>query len=221
MAFCNSCGATLSEGTKFCNKCGAAVAGNPSGMSSARPVQTPMPAPPPSKGSSSALKIVLLIVGAIFLIGILGMVTCGIVVHRAIKNAKISQDGKNVKVETPFGSIDTTTDPAQIAKDLDIEIYPGAEVQKQGTATVAFGPIRTITGSFESSDPVSKVCDFYKSKFPEANVSSSGQDQCNIVSSVHGNSTTSTVQSTTITVQSNGDGSRFTIVKMTKKIGST
>jgi len=214
MAFCNSCGATLAEGTKFCNKCGAAVAGNPGGMSTVRPEQSSIPAPPPSKGGSSALKIVLLIVGAIFLIGILGMVTCGIVVHRAIKNAKISQNGQNVKVETPFGSIDTTTDPEQTAKDLGVAIYPGAQVQKQGTATVAFGPIRTVTGNFESSDPVAKVCDFYKSKFPEANVSSSDQDQCNIFSGVQGNSTT-------IAVHSNGDGSRFTIVKMTKKSGST
>ena len=213
MAFCNSCGATLTEGTKFCSKCGATISGNPSGMSTAAPTQTPMSAPPPSKGSSSALKIVLLIVGSIVLIGILGMVTCGIVLHRAIKSAKVSQDGKNVKVETPFGSIDTTTDPAQIAKDLDVEIYPGAEVQRQGTATVAFGPIRTVTGNFESSDPVAKVCDFYKSKFPEANVSSSDQNQCSIFSGVQGNSTT-------ITVQSSGDGSRFTIVKMSKKSSS-
>lgn len=210
MAFCNSCGATLPEGTKFCNKCGAAVTGNPSGMSTSRPVQAPMPAPPPSKGSSSALKIVLGVIGGVVLIGILAMVTCGIVIHRAIKSAKVTQNGQNVKVETPFGSIDTTTDPEQTAKDLGIEIYPGAEVQKAGTASVTFGSIHTVTGSFESSDPVSKVCDFYKSKFPDANVSSSDQNQCSIVSGVGTNSTT-------ITVQSNGDGSRFTIAKVTKK----
>lgn len=210
MAFCNSCGATLSEGTKFCSKCGSAVAGNPSGMSSTRAAQTPMPAPPPSQGSSSALKIVLMIVGGIVLIGILGMVTCGIVVHRAMKNARVSKDGQNVKVETPFGSMETTTDPEQTAKDLGVEIYPGAEVQKQGTASVSFGPIHTVTANFESSDPVAKVCDFYRSKFPNATVNSSDQNQCNIISGMQGNSTN-------VTVQSNGDGSRFTIVKMTKK----
>ena len=212
MAFCNSCGATLTEGTQFCNKCGAAVAGNPSGMSAttARPPQTPLPAPPPSKGSSSALKIILIIVGVIVSICILAMVTCGIVVHRAIKSARVSQNGDNVKVETPFGSMETTTDPEQTAKDLGVEIYPGAQVQKAGTASVAFGPVRTVTANFESSDPVGKVCDFYKSKFPDANVSSSDQNQCSIFSGVQGNSTT-------VTVQSSGDGSRFTIVKMTKK----
>lgn len=213
MAFCNSCGATLTEGTKFCSKCGAAATGNPSGISTARPAQTPMPAPPPSKGGSSALKIVLMIVGGIVLIGILGMVTCGIVIHRAIKNAKVSQNGNNVKVETPFGNMETTTDPEQTAKDLGVEIYPGAEVQKAGTASVSFGPIHTVTANFESSDPVSKVCDFYKAKFPEANVNSSDQNGCTIMSGVQGNSMN-------VTVQSHGDGSRFTIVKMTKKTAS-
>lgn len=208
MAFCNSCGATLSEGTKFCSKCGAAVAGSPSGMPIASSAQPPMPIPPPSKGGSNALKIVLLIVGGIVLIGILGMVTCGIVVHRAIKNAKVSQDGENVKIDSPFLSMDTN--PDQTVKDLGVDIYPQANVEKGGTASVAFGPIRTITCKFESSDPVSKVCDFYKSKFPNANVSSSDENQCTIVSGVAG-------YSTTITVQPNGDGSRFTIAKVTKK----
>jgi hypothetical protein len=208
MAFCNSCGATLSEGTKFCSKCGAAISGNPSGMSTTPPVQAPMPAPPPSKGSSSALKIVLMIVGGIVLIGILGMVTCGIVIHRMVKNAKVTQNGDKVKIESPFGSVDT--DPEQTVKDLGVDIYPGAQVQKSGTASVSFGPIRTVTGIFESSDSVDKICDFYRSKFPNATVNSSDQDQCSIISGGPGNSTT-------VTVQSSGDGSKITIAKVTKK----
>lgn len=208
MAFCNSCGATISEGTKFCSKCGSAIAGNPSGMSNARPAQTPLPAPPPSQGSSSALKIVLMIVGGIVLIGLLGMVTCGIVLHRVVKNAKVSQNGDNVKVESPFGSMNT--DPEQTVKDLGVDVYPGAQVQKAGTAAVSFGPIHTVTGTFESSDSPQKVCDFYRAKFPNANVSSSDQNQCSIVSGGAGNTTT-------VTVQSSDDGSRITIAKVTKK----
>lgn len=208
MAFCNSCGATISEGTKFCSKCGSAIAGNPSGMSNARPAQTPLPAPPPSQGSSSALKIVLMIVGGIVLIGLLGMVTCGIVLHRVVKNAKVSQNGGNVKVESPFGSMNT--DPEQTVKDLGVDVYPGAQVQKAGTAAVSFGPIHTVTGTFESSDSPQKVCDFYRAKFPNANVSSSDQNQCSIVSGGAGNTTT-------VTVQSSDDGSRITIAKVTKK----
>ena len=205
MAFCNSCGAQLAEGTNFCSKCGAAATGTPGGMP--KPIA---PGPPPSSGSVSALKIVLMIVGVVVFIGILGMVTCGIIVHRAIKSAKFSQKGDNVKVETPFGSVETSNDPQKVADELGVEIYPGAQVQKAGTASVTFGSLHTVTGIFESTDSVDKVCDFYRTKFPNANVQSSDQTHCTIVSGGQGNSTT-------VTVDSSGDGSKLTIVKLTKK----
>ena len=204
MAFCNACGAQLADGTKFCSKCGAMVTGN---SVAAQPIA---PGPPPSAGSSSALKVILIIIGSIVLLGILGMVTCGIVIHRIAKSARVSQKGDNVKVETPFGSVETNNDPQKVADELGIDIYPGAQVQKNGTASVSFGSLRTVTAIFESSDSVDKVCDFYRSKFPGANVANSDQNQCSIVSGGPGNSTT-------VSVQSSGDGSRFTIVRMAKK----
>jgi len=106
MAFCNSCGATLSPGMKFCNKCGAPQAdavASPGAMA-APPATVMASAPPPSTGGSSALKIILIVVAVVVGIGILGMVTCGVVLHRAIKSAKVSQQGDNVKADTPLGS---------------------------------------------------------------------------------------------------------------------
>jgi hypothetical protein len=213
MAFCNSCGATLADGTKFCSKCGAPVGGNPSGMAPMPPVQTAMPAPPPSSGSNSALKIILIVVGVIVLIGILGMVTCGVVFHRAFKNARVSQNGNNVKIETPFGTVESSKDPEQAAKDLGVDIYPGAQVQKTGAASATFGGMHTVTAKFESSDSVDKVCTFYKSKFPAANVTSSDQNRCTIVSNAPPNMVT-------IVIDSNGDGSKFLITSVTKKTAS-
>jgi hypothetical protein len=205
MAFCNSCGAPLNEGTKFCNKCGAAASGAPAAI--AQPIA---PGPPASKGGSSALKIILIVVGVFVLIGVLGMVTCGIVIHRAIKSAHVSQKGDNMKVETPFGNMETSTDPDKTAQELGVEIYPGAEVQKAGTASVTFGSFHTVTAIFESNDSVDKICDFYRQKFPSAQVASSDQNRCSIISGDKGNSTT-------ITVEPRGDGSKLTIVTLTKK----
>lgn len=205
MAFCNSCGAQLAEGTKFCSKCGSAVTGAP-----AAAPQAIAPGPPPSSGSSSVLKVVLIIVGVIVLIGVLGVATIGIIGYRIAKSAKVSQKGDNVKIETPFGNMETSSDPKKTAEELGVEIYPGAQVQKAGTASVTFGSIHTVTANFESNDSVDKVCDFYRSKFPNATVQSSDQTHCSIILNGQGNSTT-------ITAESSSDGSKFTIVAMNKK----
>jgi hypothetical protein len=205
MAFCNSCGAVLTEGTQFCNKCGATIAVAPA--VAPKPIT---PGPPPSTGGSSALKIVLIVVGVIVLCGIIGVAAIGVIGYRIAKSSKVSQKGDNVKVETPFGSMETSSDPEQTAKELGIDLYPGAEVQKEGTASVTFGSLHTVTAKFESDDSVEKVCDFYRSKFPNATVHTSDQNQCNIVANEKGNSTT-------ITAHSNGEGSRFEIVIVTKK----
>jgi zinc ribbon protein len=207
MAFCNSCGAALNAGTKFCNKCGAAV---PAAPAAPGVTSSPLPpAPQPSKGGSSALKIILIIVAVIIGIGLLGMVTCGIVLHRIAKSAHVTQKGDSVKVDTPFGSF-SANDPDQTVKELGVDVYPGAQVQKAGTASVSFGSIHTVTANFESSDSVDKVCDFYKAKFPTANIRSSDQNQCNIVAGDQANSTT-------VSVQSRGDGCTFQIVSLSKK----
>lgn len=207
MGFCNSCGAPLAEGTKFCSKCGATIAGAP-----AATPQAMAPGPPPSSGSSSALKIVLVIVGVIVLIGVLAVATIGILTYRIAKSAKVSHKGDNVKVETPFGNMETSSDPQKIAEELGVEIYPGAQVRKDGTASVTFGSIHTVTAKFDSGDSVDKVCDFYRAKFPSATVQSSEQTHCSIVAGSPGN-----FDSTTITADSRGDGSSFQIVAMTKK----
>jgi len=205
MAFCNSCGAPLADGTKFCNKCGATATGTPA---TAAPTPVAAAAPPPAKGGSSALKIILIIVGVIVLIGILGMVTCGVLIHRIAKNAKVSQKGDSVKIETPFGNIDS--DPQKVAEELGVEIYPGAEVQKNGTASVSFGSLHTVTAIFQSSDSVDKICDFYKEKFPGAAMNSVENGRCSIIAGDKTNQTT-------IAVEPSGDGSKLTIVKLEKK----
>ena len=208
MAFCNSCGATLVPGTKFCNKCGAPIAAGSSAAAVTPAASASAPAPAPA-GGSSALKIVLIVVAVIVVIGILGVATVGIIGYKIAKNAHVRQQGDSVKVDTPIGSF-SANDPDEAVKDLGVEVYPGAQVQKEGTASVSFGPVRTVTANFESSDSLDKVCDFYKSQFPGATVNTSDENHCTVVSTDKSNNVT-------INVQSAGSGSKFQIATVTKK----
>jgi hypothetical protein len=212
MAFCNSCGATLTPGTKFCNKCGApqAAAAAP-GATLAAPTPATIPPPPAATGGSSALKIILIVVAVIVVIGILGVATIGFIGYRIAKSAHVSQQGDHVKAETPFGTFETSKDPEQVAKDLGIDIYPGAEMRKNASTSVTIGSIHTVTAILDSSDSMDKVCAFYKTKFPNAMTSSSDQGHCSIVSSDQKNMIT-------INVEADGDGSKLQITNVSKKL---
>lgn len=206
MAFCNSCGATLTEGTKFCNKCGAAVVPGPSAPAP-RAAATPAATP---KGGSSALKIVLIVVAVIVAIGIIGIATVGFIGYRIARSSRVTQQGNNVKVETPFGTVESSSDPARVAQDLGVDVYPGAQVQKQGASSATFGGVHTVAARFESSDPVDKVCSFYKSRFPSAMVNSSDQNRCSIVSTDQRNMIT-------INIEASGGTTNFQITNVSKK----
>jgi hypothetical protein len=204
MAFCNSCGTTLAPGTKFCNKCGGAVTGGPIAAPSA---STPT-------GGSSAIKVILIVVAVIVGIGILGVATVGFIGYRFARHAHVTQEGDHVKVETPFGNVETTKDPDQAAHELGIEVYPGAQVQKNGASSATFGAIKTVTANFESSDALDKVCSFYKSKFPNPMVTTNDQNHCTIVSNDRQNMVT-------INIDASGGTTRFQISNVSKKSASS
>lgn len=211
MAFCNSCGATLNPGAKFCNKCGATIAAS----APSAPVATPTPAAtapptPAPTGGSSALKIILIVIAVIVGLGILGVAGAGYFAYRVAKSAHVHEDGKNVKVETPFGSMEATQDPGKAAQNLGVDIYPGAQIQKDGTSSVTFGSIHTVTANFESSDSPDKVCAFYKPKFPNAMVTTSDQNRCTIVSNDQKNMIT-------INIEASGNTTKIQISNVSKK----
>lgn len=213
MAFCNSCGANLAPGAKFCTKCGAVVTGvvaSPAPVASSSGISAGSVAP---KTGSSGLKIILVVVAVIVVFGVLGVATLGIIGLHIARRSHISQDGNRVKVETPFGSVDTSKDPQQIAKDLGVDIYPGAQPQTDGSAIASFGSIRTASAEFTSGDSVEKVCDYYRSKFPNPTSSTSGPARCTIVSTDKGNVVT-------INVESRGDSTKISISTVNKSTSS-
>ena len=208
MAFCNSCGATLGGGAKFCNKCGTTQPGAGSGT----PVFTPAAAAPgtPQK-SGGALQIILIVVAVVVVFGILAIGAFSFFAYRIARHSRVHNENGNVRVETPFGTVNTTTDPDEAARNLGIESYPGAEVVKGTTSDMTMGNMHTASADFETSDPVSAVADFYKAKVPKANVVSSTGDHYAIIS-------TDKKNMLTINIEPKNGRTRIHITKISGKI---
>ncbi len=204
MAFCNSCGNNLQSGAKFCAKCGAVQAA-PSGVQAA-----PAPAAPAQPQGSSVLKIVLLVVAAVV---VLGMVAVGVVTYvglRIARQTRIENSGGKVRVESPFGSVETATNTADLARDLGVDVYPGARAVNGKAANISIAGMHTVTAEFETNDSADQVAQFYRSKFPNANVSSSSQGHTTIVSTANGNMVT-------ITIDPEGAATRIHIANISGK----
>jgi len=190
MAFCNACGATLEAGAKFCPKCGgalnipAATTGTPAvtPASTAPSAVLPAGAVPVQPQGSSAVKIILIIV---LVIAGLGFLTIGGLVFvgwRLAHNSHISREHGNVRIDSPFGTVETTNDPKEAARNVGVDVFPGATVVNGGGANVSFGNMHTSAAEFESPAPVDVVAKFYQSRYPNANVTTSENGRSTIVS---------------------------------------
>ena len=180
MAFCNSCGATLDGGARFCTKCGAT---QPGFAAAAAPVFTPATSTQgTSQKSGGALKIILIVLAVIVVLGILAVGGVSFFAYRIAQRSRVRNENGSVRVETPFGSVNTSTDPDEAARNLGIDLYPGAEVIKGTTSNMTMGAMHTATADFESSDPVTTVGEFYKSRLPNASVVSTTPDRYAIIS---------------------------------------
>jgi hypothetical protein len=209
MAFCNSCGTTLDAGTKFCNKCGAAVP-----AASAPAVSTPAAAPVQG-GGSNVLKIVLIVVAVLVGLGILGTVTTAYFVHRAYvrvrDNSHVEERNGNVKVETPFGTVESSQDSDKVASDLGEFMYPEAEAVKGTSSSATFGSTHTITTQLETSDAPDKVAEYYKSKLPNANYTNAQGNTYNIMAGDKDHKSW-----TTISISPVGDKTRIQISRVSR-----
>lgn len=174
MAFCNTCGATLESSAKFCVKCGAVLPEVES--------VTPNAGASAPAQSGGALKIILIIGGSILAIVIIGMAATGFIAWRVARSSHVRSRDGNVRVETPFGTVESTNNPDQAARNLGIDLYPGARALQVNSANVVIGGMRTVAAEFETGDPPSKVADFYRKRYPDANVNVSDRDHYTIVS---------------------------------------
>jgi hypothetical protein len=128
---------------------------------------TPPPAPqavaPPRQKGSSALKIILIIVGIFVVIGVIvvGVVGYGIyrVAHTIHKDATTGQ----ISFETPKGTISANTSSTFTESDLGIAIYPGATQGKGGLRMNIAGK-SMVSANFLTADSKDQVIAFYKDK---------------------------------------------------------
>jgi len=119
-------------------------------------------APPPQKGSS-ALKIILIIVGIFVMIGVIvvGVVGYGIyrVAHTIHKDATTGQ----ISFNTPKGTISANTSSTFTESDLGIAIYPGSTQGKGGLRMNIAGK-SMVSANFLTADSKDQVIAFYKDK---------------------------------------------------------
>ena len=164
--------------------------------------------------AGGGLKIVLIVVGVLVVLFLIGASTAGFLGWQVAKRARVRQEGNNVKVETPFGTVESTTDPDAAAHNLGVDLYPGADVVKGTTANMTIGGSHTSAAEFETDDPVEKVADYYKSKFPNANVMSSQGDKFVIMNGDKDNLVT-------INVEAQDGKTHIHIARVTKGGGPT
>lgn len=168
-SFCSKCGAELSPDTRFCQGCGSSTgfAGAPAASAGVAPVgqvpagQVPAAAAP----SSGALKIVLIIVGALVCLGMLSVVAVMFGLWRISRSVHVDQSG-GVTISTPAGKISTgRTAPAHLTeREVGAPIYPGAIAEEGGFKLGAeSGSMATYV--FKTSDSVPQVLAFYRDKF--------------------------------------------------------
>jgi hypothetical protein len=126
-----------------------------------QPVPQPVGAPPPKSGSS-AVKIILIILG--IFVG-LGFIVGSIVAYGVYRVAhSIHKDANgNITVTTPKGTITANSSDTFTAADLGIAIYPGATQGKAGLRMNIAGK-SMVTANFLTPDSQDKVFAFYKDK---------------------------------------------------------
>ena len=122
-----------------------------------------------------------------------------------------ASDGDNVKVETPFGTVETTKDPQEAARNLGVDLYPGAQSHERGLGLRDLRISSHRVAQLQKLPiPWTRSASFYKSKFPNAMVTTSDANQCTIVSNDQKNMIT-------INTKVEGDKTRIVISNVSRK----
>jgi hypothetical protein len=121
--------------------------------------------PPPATSGNTVVKIVLIVVGALVLLGVIVAGVIGIGVYRLTKNAHSNSQG-GVSLSTPNGTITTGKSANVSAADLGTDPYPGA-TSDEGSMSMKMPTGSMVTAVYRSTDSPDKVVAFYKEKLGE------------------------------------------------------
>jgi hypothetical protein len=119
---------------------------------------------PPKSGGSSALKIVLIIVGVLVLLMVMVVAVIGYGVYKVRKAMHVNSTTGAMSVNTPGFAMNADSGMKFTADELGTDIYPGAEPSKSGNLRMNIAGSSIVSATFLTSDAKDKVVDFYKSK---------------------------------------------------------
>jgi hypothetical protein len=162
-SFCTKCGAPVTPDKQFCTACGAPVAAAAAGSPAPGVVAYSSPAVAPANPNSSAVKIILIVVGVFVGLGILGAAIFAFTVWRFSRGIHVEGKGDKISLSTPGGTFSTSQSQTFSASELGVDPYPGA-TNGHGSMKVSLPDGSMVTGIFISSDSKDKVVDFYKGK---------------------------------------------------------
>jgi zinc-ribbon domain len=128
------------------------------------------PPPPPvgvvqtSGGGGGVIKIILIVLAIVVGLGILGAGAFGFVVWRVAHSFHVHGKNGEVTINTPGGSVSTSSATAFTSDELGTDIYPGAQATAGGMRmNLPSGSV--VSGVFTTSDSKNQVLTFYKNKF--------------------------------------------------------
>jgi hypothetical protein len=119
---------------------------------------------PPKSGVSSAVKIVLIIVGVFVFLGVMVVAVIGYGVYRVKKAIHLNSSTGAATLSVPGMSMNADPGMKFTSSELGTEIYPGAETGKSGNMRMNIAGSSVVAATFLTSDPKEKVVDFYKDK---------------------------------------------------------
>jgi hypothetical protein len=199
--FCTKCGSALPDGSSFCTGCGTPV-GTAVALT---PGAAPSPVAPPQ--GTSALKIILIIIGVFVGIGFLSGTAILFGVWRVGRSVKVdSRSPDRFSITTPMGNMTMGTQKEVSEAEVGVPLYPNAK-HEEGNLQISTSEGSMSTYVFKTSDTPAQVIEFYRGKLGS---------QTSFVETPEGGMITSAKgekEGSMITVGRDGDKTAITIIR--------